>query len=323
MADKPARDAELSRKRSWQAADRSAVSLLIVILVVGILIFNPWSGKAQSPALPPRFETALIELSAGSGKASTSWSRRELKVKNASLQNLIQMAYQVRDFQISRGPAWINSDHYDIEAKPRVAPIETKESVLKSIDEMHLMLQFLLNDRFKLKVHRETKELPVYALTVAKGGHRMQRSKDSSCAAFEWHRNDPPLGRMPFDRCGAVETGPNIQLNHTLDAVGMSISTEQVGKTGRTTFGSSDLTTFLSRCCGLDRLVVDKTGLTGLFDLHLEWSVQATADPRSSDEFTNPSIFTAVQEQLGLKLEPTKGPVEILVIDHVEKLHAN
>src|SRR5262249_10336695 len=149
----------------------------------------------------------------------------------------------------------------------------------------------ILEDRFRLKLHRETRELPVYALTVAKGGPRIPKSLAGDCPSFKWER-----GQHSPNSCTAVETGPNRQLNHTLDAVGISIS---------------GLIKFLSD--NLDRIVIDKTSLTGTYDLHLEWNRRATAEvlesggpgspPKSAIlEDAGPSIFAALEEQLGLKL---------------------
>jgi uncharacterized protein (TIGR03435 family) len=288
-----------------------ALPVLVSILSTSLL-------AAQSPDTRPHFEGVSIKLSAAAGKPSSSWNARELRTRNTTLRTLIQMAYQVRDFQITGGPAWLNSEQYDVATTSSAIPegLTTKESRLKLMEEMHLMLRSLLEDKFKLKIHRETKELPVYALMVAKGGPKMSRSKETGCAGFDWSRNDPQAGQEPAVHCAARETGPNIRLNHTLDAEGIRISAQSSG-TALPAFFSPDLTTFLSN--HMDRFVIDKTGLSGLFDFHLEWNVPATADPTSSDEFTNPSLFTAVQEQLGLRLESTQGPVEVLVIDHAEK----
>jgi uncharacterized protein (TIGR03435 family) len=145
------------------------------------------------------------------------------------------------------------------------------------------MLQVLLEDRFKLRVHREMKEQQIYALTVAPGGLKLRPLKEGC--------TDVPL-------CGAIRPGANGP-NRTMDAIGMHMDM---------------LTKVLALI--LARPAVDKTGLTAAFDaFHLEYALGM------SD--TGPSIFTALQERLGLKLESTKGPVEVLVIDHLEKPSSN
>lgn len=237
-----------------------------------------------------------------------------LDVRNLTLKVLIQHAYGLLDYQISGGPAWINSDKYDIRAIPKA----TQASNERTIVEIPTMLQTLLAGNFKLKFHRATNELPVYALTVALGS-RMRRSKELTCTTFQWSRNDPPPNEPPVDHCGARYTGPNERLNHTLDAVGMSIAPVP-GEHAVWMAPGNDLTTFLSRRGGLNYLVTDKTGLKGRFDFRLEWS---DANSDSADEFMNPTIFAALEGQLGLKLELTKGPVEVFVIDHVERPDEN
>ncbi len=203
------------------------------------------------------------------------------------------------------GPGWVDNHDYKISAKQpwgaSVGPV----------------LQLLLKDRFKLQFHRETRDLPVYALEVARSGLKLRASKEQSCSEFELSRYP---GQWPASRCGGIDTGPNIRLNHTLEAVGISMT----GARGN----EADLTNLLTGELG--RPVVDKTGLKGLFDLHLEWNREATAGalgsgglPSSSEsahsEDDNPSIFAALQEQLGLQLEPDKAPFEVLVVDHAEK----
>jgi uncharacterized protein (TIGR03435 family) len=254
----------------------------------------------------PTFETISIKAGkAGVGglHPTVGYKPPLLTVKNTSLQSLIQIAYHVRAFQVLAVDGWISSESYDIDAKVAGKPTPEQWGQI-----MWPLLQALIQDRFKVKLHREIRQLPVYVLTVARGGLRMQKSKDTSCPTFKWERNTPPAGELLSLHCGVLEL-TNIQLNRTLEAAGMSLTETSVNSPG--------LIAFLSR--ELDSIVIDKTGLTGLFDFHLEWNRQATADPSSADEFYNPSLLTAVREQLGLKLELTKGPVEVLVIDHAEK----
>ena len=218
-------------------------------------------------------------------------------------------AYQVREFQIVGGSAWIDSGQFDVEAERHGTPAGQGEW----FDAMSAMLQPLLQEKLHLRFHRETRRLPVYTLSAAKDRVKFHRSRQQDCKPFIWNRNPiPPDARWAPDYCGAVETGPNARLNHTLDAVGMKISE---GRDGLAATLAGEL----------DRLVIDKTGLSGSFDIRLEWNRDATsrsvksgiydAPPIDAD---SPSIFTAVEEQLGLKLAPHKGAVEVLVIDHAE-----
>jgi len=161
------------------------------------------------------------------------------------------------------------------------------------------MLQALLEDRFRLKVHRETKEGSIFELTAAKGGSKLRPLQEGSCVAAD--PNSPPRPLAPAQKppCGVLMPGANTaNRTMTIDAVGAPIAL---------------LTRTLTLMLG--RPVLDKTGIAGLLDaFHLEYVREdAAADA------TGPSIFTSLQEQLGLKLEAAKGPVEVLVIDHVER----
>lgn len=177
------------------------------------------------------------------------------------------------------------------------------------------MLQALIEDRFKVMLHRETRQLPVFELTVAKGGLKLRPSKEGSCTPYSMDSPPPAApapGSVPPTFCGFPRSGFD-GLHRTLEGTGVSIAT---------------LATNLSRL-ELHRTIIDRTGLPGTFDVHLKWSSDAPAGPGGpgtapAPNLTEaPSIFTAVQQQLGLKLESTKGPVEVLIIDHVEKPGAN
>jgi uncharacterized protein (TIGR03435 family) len=208
------------------------------------------------------------------------------------LRFLIRYAYSVQEYQLEGGPAWLDSDNYVVEGKA-AAP--------HSAQDLRSMLRTLLEDRFALKIHRETKQGSIYALVVARNGVKMKPWVEGSCV-------DPVPGKLPepgTTACG-YRPGPG-----TLDSRGLSIAT---------------LADFLSSIMG--RPVVDTTGVTGRFDFHIEYKIdQATAgfhsasDSNSDD--TRPTIFTALQEQLGLQLKSDKGPCEYLVADHAERPSEN
>jgi uncharacterized protein (TIGR03435 family) len=206
---------------------------------------------------------------------------------------------------IENGPGWINSDRYQIDALAEDTP--AKEMMNGP------MLQALLEDRFHLKLHRETRELPAYALTVAKGGLKLQPYEEGSCVPWDMTKNPtPPLGgpQMPcsFPIPGSKRRGgPTLQV---LELHGTSLDE----------FSRMLLSLIL------DRPVIDKTGVNARFDIHLEFAPLRAlpgADPAILADDAGPSIFTALQEQLGLKLEPAKGPRDFLVIDHVERPSEN
>ncbi len=210
------------------------------------------------------------------------------------------------------GPSWINSERYDIEAKADGNPsAQTMEGP---------MLQALLEDRFNLKIHRETRDILVYELTVAKGGPKLRPPPVPSPGAgiagvglwpmseADCKRLDPP--NLPDAVCGAARAA---------DAQGEKPAfVEYHGLTLDQTSAA------LVRV--LDRPVIDKTGVAGIFHVHVEFAPDGATPqfrPGPSDEPVGPSIFTAFQEQLGLKLEPAKGPGEFLVIDSVERPSEN
>jgi bla regulator protein blaR1 len=288
----------------------SAAALAVAGPVV-IGLINAPASRAQSPAAaaaPPAFEVATIKPSdpsnprmgiqiAPGGRFTTS---------GITLKFLIGFAYDVRDFQVSGGPGWVNSDKYDIVAKAADEPDAGELRKLtddqgKAFEKrLRLRVQALLADRFQLKIQRTTKELPVYALLVAKSGSKLQ---ETQAAADGKRFNGMRMGRGELTAQGA----PIKFLTQTLS--------QQLG-----------------------RPVLDQTGLTGKYDFKLAWSPDpseagnAFGKPGPGGDGGNgppppdpngPSIFTAVQEQLGLKLESQKGPVEILVIDKVEKPSEN
>jgi uncharacterized protein (TIGR03435 family) len=234
---------------------------------------------------------------------------------NASLKLLIQFAYANHDdprsghwmpllaSRIVGGPAWIDTPGYDIEAKPE-----------SNTDPKHawLMLQTLLADRFKLALHRETRELPVYALTASKTGLKLPAPKDASCISFA--PGETPRGFPGKVDCGYV-SGPFSEATPGL----LHVRGRKVHM--------SDLIRELSSV--LDRPVLDKTGFTGEFDLDLSFTPDEAlqgfggqGDPvgaRLATDPNLPNIFAALEEQLGLKLAAAKGPVEVLVVDHAER----
>jgi uncharacterized protein (TIGR03435 family) len=275
-----------------------------------VAVILPLTLRAQSAAVPkPQFEVASIKRNvSGLSAGFNPQPGGRLTIENVPLRLLIQNAYDVFPFQVSAGPAWIDSDRYDVDAKADGNP---------SIPEMiGPMLAAILEDRFKLKVHRETKQLPVYILTVAKGGLKLPAPKAKCGVEHDVNgRPSPPAapGEPPLLPCGRVIGG---------------ISPSGARLEGRSASVGS-LIFILSHL--LSRTIIDKTGFTGTFDMHLEFARDqalpgAPVGPAPGEfapDSSKPSIFTALQEQLGLKLESDKGPVEILVIDHVEKPSEN
>jgi uncharacterized protein (TIGR03435 family) len=262
------------------------------------------SFQTQQPVPHPTFEVASIRPHTnGDNRAYVQAFQGRLAMANFSLKQLILFAYNVTNNQVSGVQAWMNSEHFDVQA--------TTESTATVKQLEGPMLQALLEDRFQLKVHRASVERPVYLLTTEKGGLKMQLSREGSCTAYSMD-SLPPLPAPNAPRSVYCDfprfTGDGV--NWTLDGAGVSM--EKLAST-------------LSRT-GLDRPVVDKTGLVGGFDLHLKWTADVPEDTTRSGAKPDPtglSIFTALKEQLGLKLEAAKAPIEILVIDHVEQPSEN
>jgi uncharacterized protein (TIGR03435 family) len=243
-------------------------------------------------AAPPVFEVTTVKLNKSGGSGShSSLDNGRFTASNILLKNLIQYsAYGIPEPRIFGGPKWLNSERFDIEAKMDSSTADQLRTLNRDQRKLQTraMFQQLLADRFKLTVHWETRELPVYALVVAKSGPNLQESKESD---------------------GSANT---------------STSTGQLTARGLTMVDIAlTLTQELSRELG--RVVIDKTGIAGRYDVTLKWTPDTGAAPTNSGtegttspSDSGPSIFTAIQEQLGLKLESTKGPVQVLVIDHIE-----
>ncbi|MBZ5632250.1 MAG: TIGR03435 family protein [Acidobacteriia bacterium] len=223
-----------------------------------------------------------------------------LKMTGIPLRGMITFAYDVRDFQVSGGPGWAGTERFDVMARPDRTTVDGPDDFAKMTDDQRKTmrdqiterLRALLADRFQLVAHKEMKEQPIYALVPAKNGPKLQETKETGTQQ-------------------SLMTNRGRSEGHAI----------QVGM----------LAQVLSGLMG--RPVVDKTGLTGKYDFVLEWTPDAGADARAQgfgDGITEPApapggptIFTALQEQLGLRLDSQKGPVPNIVIDRVEKPSEN
>jgi uncharacterized protein (TIGR03435 family) len=216
---------------------------------------------------------------------------------------LLQTAFNVRDFQVIGGPSWLGSTQYDIAAKVTASSIDSsipEKSVAELTDEerkskgerLRAVLQSLLADRFQLKQHDETKQLPVYLLEVAKGGPKLKVSPSSS------------------DVSGGLRLGTCFLAGNQTDVPFLARTLSQI----------------------VGRPILDRTGLSGKYDFELKWTpdqssatdaVGGVAPPLAVSDPDRPNIFTALQEQLGLKLDSSKGPVTVIVVDRIETPSAN
>jgi uncharacterized protein (TIGR03435 family) len=288
-----------SRQRRGRAGT-FLLALAFAGAVVLVVILSSITLVAASQEPQPAFEVASIKSNkTGVRDRLTKLGGATVTFRNQTLKNIVLNAYEIREFQLLKGPNWIDSDRFDIDAKVAGDP---------SIDKRRLMLQTLLRDRFKLALHREVKDLPIFQMTVAKGGLKLQPLKEGSCLAFDPNNPTPAPGKTRMDYCdyGGIGRGMFEASNTTMPG----------------------LATFLSML--LDRTVVDKTAITGTFRVHLTFvpdqdtPSQFPGPPSAPGNVADgPNIFNAIQEQLGLTLVPAKGPVEVLVIDHVEKPSEN
>jgi uncharacterized protein (TIGR03435 family) len=313
LADRIARLLGQSRPAARTGLGPGVVTIAVLLVTAG---YGLWAQSATHPI----FEVASIKRGASGvgpmdGPMGVSYKRGgRMIAMNAPLRLLIQFAYAVhgsphsqplRASQVVRGPAWIDSEGYDIEAKPEA-----------NTDQQHawLMMQSLLADRFRLTLHRETRELPVYDLTARSSGIKLPAAKEANCVSFQ-------PGMTPRSIPGSVDCG----------YAPLMVSPTGLRMGGRK-LHMADLVRELAMTVG--RPVMDKTGFTGEFDLNLNYTDDAlTKSPFSAapddpignrlPAEPNLSIVFSAMQQLGLKLEPAKGPVEVLVVDHAERPTAN
>jgi len=305
---------------------------LVLTVVAPLAVAIPFSS--QAPAQKTSFEVASVKVNrSGLLPSSVSLPGCRFVAINASLRALLQFAFRPpqgpRNYQIEGAPAWIDVDRFDVEAKP-----EGDTRPRRPQTELQLMIQSLMEDRFQLKAHREIKDLPVFDLVVGRGGSKLKLSahqtpivrNEPELVSCEPPPPPPPPGTAPpRSSTGAVlprggvrviaMPGPS-SFTLTLTANAMPLSS---------------LIALLQAYAG--RPIIDKTDLKGLFDITLQFSLEtATTDADSTTgqaipipalDPSGPSVFTAIQEQLGLRLEPATGPIEVLVVDSVQKPSEN
>jgi len=279
-------------------------------LCIGVLatIGSLWSQT------PPAQKLSFEVTSVKPNKSGSDGSRLGIRpngyffATNASLKSLIVQAYRILDFQVSGGPSWIEGDRFDVEARAEPGSISaaTGPPDPNRPDTMSLMIQSLLEDRFQLKLHKETREeVPVFALVIDKGGAKLEASVEG---------RPGPDGMRP----GSMRTRP------------------LTGQPGLEILGSGVNIAVLAGMIAVQvgRPVIDKTNLSGMFDFSLKVLPQPRVpalpepgggQPLASDPVlqANPAIARALQEQLGLRLDSTRGAVEFLIIDSVQKPSEN
>jgi uncharacterized protein (TIGR03435 family) len=300
----------------------------------------PQAQGATSPAVTYEYEVASFKPAkpGSDGKIfmGISMPPDGFSATNATIMMLVQQAYGVQPFQILGAPDWFTTEHFDVNAKmdPSVADALQKLSVDDRRIARQQMMQALLADRLNLKIRRDTKELPVYNLVVGKNGPKLKESNPDDNAATTPSGAPPPIKLPPTSTGGGGGT-TSVTVNR--GGAGNFIMGGGPGGGMQTMSATAVPIATLVRMLSLrlGRTVLDKTGLTGKYDLKLEFA----PDPGQGPAFgggdgggapiappadpVGPSIFTAVQEQLGLKLESGKGPVETIIIEHAERPSQN
>jgi uncharacterized protein (TIGR03435 family) len=248
----------------------------IVIGLAGLFLFATNAARGQAPT--KQFEVASIRAHPDPPQSIGISTKGNRLTAEASFPGLIILyAYNLKNYQLDvpKSLPQAYDTMYDIAARAEGDGTPTQ-------DDFRQMLQSLLADRFKLRFHREMREMPVYALVVAKGGPKLKESAPDA----------ESMGRMTVNGRNYQASIPKANMDDVVRAIANSF---------------------------IDRPVLDKTGLTGTFDLKLTYTPDIASNRKGDPDPNDISIFTAVQEQLGLKLEPTKALVEILVVDHIEK----
>jgi uncharacterized protein (TIGR03435 family) len=270
----------------------------IALFILAVMTVLP----AQTPATKPVFDVASIRVNTMPEGNPTIGDQPggRFVASRVPLRRVIQFAYRGNQDFIG-GPDWLDTQRWDIEAKAPEGAIPVRASPLDVArpDTLALMVQSLLEDRFKLRSHQETRELSLYNLTVAKGGAKIKLSDDQTAPAalIASGNGAPGVSR------GGIRLGRG-----NLEARAQSIE-------------------LLAAALGAlyaDRPVVDKTGLKGLYDIRLQWTPDAGLNSAAAPGPTSgTSLFTALEEQLGLKLESGKGPLPVLVIDSIQRPSEN
>lgn len=292
----------------------------LTVAVFGLGLGIDWRAQAQAPATTDlaslTFEVASVKSNkSGDGRVMIGGQPGRFNMTNVPLRQIIQLAYQIQPFQLIGAPNWASDDRFDVVAKPPANVPPAGPLAAGSPGPLQYMLRNLLADRFKLRAHTESREMPIYALVLARSDGKLgSKIKPAAvdCAAMR--------GRGP----GAPPPAPPAPGEVPQCGVSMGI-----GSIGAGSVPMTQLATLLSQRVG--RIVVDKTGLTGVYDFNLDFTpdqipgaggpgpvLPPGAPALPPVDPNGPSIYTALQEQLGLKLDSQRGPVEVTVVDSVD-----
>ena len=284
---------------------------------------GPLCGQILHATAPlPSFEVATIKPSSDGNAIPSITTPTECRMINVSARNLIEQAYRIPwtsslNERVIGGPGWIDTTRYDVDGRidPAMSDALQRMSNEQRKDQTSLMMQSLLADRFKLRVHFESRQLPIYALSVSRSGSKLNPANQLSPGG----EDQPPPSTLPANP-RAVRKGIIVQYSGQqaeMTAKGVTVDALVHWLAGYSEIGG--------------RTVVNQTGLSGTYDFTLRWTrerltsaaQQDSPDSLISPESEGPALLTGLQEQLGLRLVSTKGPVEVLVIDHIEKPSEN
>jgi uncharacterized protein (TIGR03435 family) len=298
----------------WRKTLLGLAGAVAFVTPVAFGAFNPppQTRAVAAPATLPAFDEISIRPNASAGRGGRGGQMQpgRFVAQNLTLRTIIRRAFggggrapgntlDLFESQVAGGPDWLDRDKFDIVATAAAAA---------QAPEMRLMLQRMLADRFELAAHWETRELPVYLLTRARGDGRLGAGltpiSDEECAAARGRGGlMPPPAGTPAQRlpCGAIQFGPGqLSGRAPIDWLASTLTNVPV-------------------VTGIDRMVLDRTGMSGTFGFALTFAAAASISPDPD----RPELLTALQEQLGLTLEPARAPVDVVVIDRVERPQPN
>ena len=277
------------------------IAFLIVALLV-VTLANGWQTDAltaQEPE-PVAFEIASIKPNRSGERSASIYPLvgRTFTAENAPLRDLIRYAYQLSDFEIADVPDWAARERFDIRA---VAKADIAPALATGQPPERVMLRALLAERFRLAIRRDVREVPIYVLVIARSVGQLGpqlRATQTDCAALKRAGGGltPPAADGSV-RCGLRNTGTGLTIANALTMQAFA--------------------RFLSG--QVQRVVVDRSGLTGEWDFQLKWTPDRVDANGVSLPTDGATLFTALQEQLGLKLESTRGPVEVMVVERVDR----
>jgi uncharacterized protein (TIGR03435 family) len=285
---------------------QSLTAGVLLLTAVAVPLPRLHGQAAQTDQKPPAFEVASVKPNRSTDTRATTVPLQpngRYTITNASIMLLITFAYQRPENEIVGAPDWARNERFDVDAKADGTPPPVV---------IFQMLRSLLVDRFKMATHNETRPMPVYLLIAAKSGQLgpqfRRHTDDNGCidrSQLVPRGIQDPAKPLPTPVCGGWSGAPNL------------------GRLAGQRIGLDNFAYALSGQLG--RPVIERTGLIGPFDLTIEWTPQGRLPPEAqaildaSQNPDRPSIFTAVQEQLGLRLVPDTAPIDVLVIDHVER----